>query len=206
MQVLDVSKDEGWVQKKQWKAHKDPVVRLTVDPASLWIVRPSFPFPLPFPPFHLIRFHSYPSSALRADPLVGRAGRDFASRKRFLRHGLLVGWHTPRRLARFVLSSASSPSPSHLYLFGSSPADEEMHLRQPDYCTYRTLRSLSISWNADSSRPSDLHGTVDNIEFLQQAITSVETPDIISFGFQEMVRLQFPSHFVPPVKLTFVFT
>lgn len=68
-----------------------------------------------------------------------------------------------------------------------SIADAELHLRQPDYCTFRSVRALSVTWNVDSHRPTDLQGPVDNLEFLRNVLTSVDSPDIISFGFQEMV-------------------
>ena len=66
--------------------------------------------------------------------------------------------------------------------------DTELHLRQSEYCTYSSVRSLCISWNIDASVPQDLSGSAANYEFLQQALTSADSPDIISFGFQEMVR------------------
>lgn len=93
VQVLDVSQ-ESWRVQKAWKAHKDPVVRLTVDSASLWIVR--FPF-YPLPLFSSL------FSVLATDP-PSQAGRDSPSRKRFFRRSELVGRHPPRRLARCVLS------------------------------------------------------------------------------------------------------
>jgi len=52
------------------------------------------------------------------------------------------------------------------------------------------VRALCISWNIDASRPGDLHGTVDNLEFLRNALTSTESPDIISIGFQEVIDLE----------------
>jgi len=65
--------------------------------------------------------------------------------------------------------------------------DHELHLRQPDFCTFRSIRALCVSWNIDASRPHDLVGTMDNLEFLKNALHSADSPDIISFGFQEMV-------------------
>ncbi|GAA5894786.1 hypothetical protein JCM6882_006680 [Rhodosporidiobolus microsporus] len=127
--VYDVE-SEPWTVKKAWKAHKDPVVRLVVDPASLW------------------QDETLQVASASNDTVCLWDG--------FLREDWL---------------------------------DSELHLRQPDYCTFRTIRSLCISWNIDACRPGDLHGTVDNLEFLEKALTSVESPDIISVGFQEVVDL-----------------
>ncbi|KAM0747344.1 DNase I-like protein [Meredithblackwellia eburnea MCA 4105] len=70
--------------------------------------------------------------------------------------------------------------------------ETELHLRQREFCTYRTIRALCISWNVDACKPQDLAtGNVpQNFEFLQECLTSVDGPDIISFGFQEMIDLE----------------
>ncbi|KAJ8295387.1 T-complex protein 1 subunit alpha [Rhodotorula toruloides] len=128
--VYDVSSDV-WVVTKSWKASKDPITRLVVDPSSLW------------------HDGSLQVASASSDMVCLWDG--------FLREDWI---------------------------------DAELHLRQPDFCTFRTIRTLSISWNVDASRPSDLHGSVDNLEFLRNVLTSVDSPDIISFGFQEMIDLE----------------
>ncbi|GAA5978401.1 hypothetical protein JCM10908_004340 [Rhodotorula pacifica] len=128
--VYDVSTDP-WTVKKAWKAHEDPVIRLMVDPTSLW-----------------------QDSTLQ---VASASNETVCLWDGFLREDWI---------------------------------DAELHLRQPDYCTFRPVRALCVTWNVDSNRPSDLHGTVDNLEFLRNVLTSVESPDIISFGFQEMIDLE----------------
>jgi hypothetical protein len=61
--------------------------------------------------------------------------------------------------------------------------------RQADYCTFRQVKLLVCSWNIDSAKPHDLSGTVENALFLEQVLGSVESPDIIVFGFQEVIPL-----------------
>jgi hypothetical protein len=68
--------------------------------------------------------------------------------------------------------------------------DQELVLRQADYCTFRPIKTLVISWNIDASTPSQLSGSVNNSEFLTQALTSMDGPDIIVFGFQEVIDLE----------------
>ncbi|GAA5837701.1 hypothetical protein JCM9279_006838 [Rhodotorula babjevae] len=128
--VYDVS-CEPWTVVKAWKAHKDPVIRLTVDPASLW-----------------------KDETLQ---VASATGDNVCMWDGFLREDWI---------------------------------DAELHLRQPDFCSFRSVRALCISWNIDASRPGDLHGTVDNLEFLRNALTSVDSPDIISIGFQEVIDLE----------------
>lgn len=128
--VYDVSTDP-WTVKKAWKAHDDPVIRLMVDPASLW-----------------------QDSTLQ---VASASNETVCLWDGFLREDWI---------------------------------DAELHLRQPDYCSFRPIRALCVTWNVDSNRPTDLHGSVDNLEFLRNALTSVESPDIISFGFQEVIDLE----------------
>lgn len=66
----------------------------------------------------------------------------------------------------------------------------ELNKRKVDFCTFRTIRTLVVSWNIDSCTPSSLVGAQENVEFLNQVLTSVESPDIISFGFQEVIDLE----------------
>ncbi|GAA5867868.1 hypothetical protein JCM1840_003469 [Sporobolomyces johnsonii] len=128
--VYDVE-SEPWTVVKAWKAHKDPVIRLTVDPASLWT-----------------------DEILQ---VVSATHEQICLWDGFLRDDWI---------------------------------DSELHLRQPDFCTFRSVRALCVSWNIDASRPSDLVGSPDNLEFFKNALTSVDSPDIISFGFQEMIDLE----------------
>ena len=48
-----------------------------------------------------------------------------------------------------------------------------------------------VSWNCDSSRPDSLNGEPQNFNFLNEALHSVDSaPDIIVFGFQEVIDLE----------------
>ncbi|KAK4053795.1 hypothetical protein OIV83_001451 [Microbotryomycetes sp. JL201] len=76
------------------------------------------------------------------------------------------------------------------YMLLTPIADAELMLRQPEFCTYRTIRALCVTWNIDAAKPTDLVGTADNLNFLHDVLSSVDSPDIISFGFQEMIDLE----------------
>ncbi|KAL7423420.1 hypothetical protein Q5752_001000 [Cryptotrichosporon argae] len=67
--------------------------------------------------------------------------------------------------------------------------DHQMILRQPDYCTFRPIRVLVVTWNIDSAKPTDLGGSMENATFLEQCLSSVDSPDIVVFGFQEVISL-----------------
>jgi hypothetical protein len=64
-----------------------------------------------------------------------------------------------------------------------------MLVRQPDYCALREIKALICSWNIDSAKPGDLSGTDDNVHFFPDMLGSVDRPEIIVFGFQEVIPL-----------------
>lgn len=66
--------------------------------------------------------------------------------------------------------------------------DNQLVTRQPQYCEFREVRILVCTWNIDSAKPSDLVGGT-NANFLPELLSSVESPDIIVFGFQEVIPL-----------------
>lgn len=62
--------------------------------------------------------------------------------------------------------------------------------REHEFSTFRDLRVLIVSWNLDSQKPDSLTGTPDNINFLHDVLTSVDSPDVIAFGLQELIDLE----------------
>lgn len=76
-------------------------------------------------------------------------------------------------------------------LLGGDWIDREIQKYEAGYSTFRDLKVLIVTWNCDSAKPDSLYGDPANINFLHDALTSVEdTPDIISFGFQEVIDLE----------------
>jgi hypothetical protein len=82
-----------------------------------------------------------------------------------------------------------------------------MQEREAEYCRFRDLTVLISSWNIDSSKPGDLAGSPENQSFLQQCLTSVESPDVVVFGWQEVIDLNnrklTASTFQPSVRIVF---
>ena len=73
---------------------------------------------------------------------------------------------------------------THLY------QDHELMTREYEYSSYRELNTLIVSWNVDANKPDALTGDPSNIDFLKDVLTSANSPDIISIGFQEVVDLE----------------
>lgn len=71
-----------------------------------------------------------------------------------------------------------------------STSDNELTKHENEFSTYHDAKILMVSWNVDAARPDMLTGDAENISFLRDALTSVDSPDIIVFGFQEVIDLE----------------
>lgn len=68
--------------------------------------------------------------------------------------------------------------------------DHELLKREQAFSTFRDLNLLAVSWNVDAARPDALTTASVNANFLRDVLNSVDSPDIISFGFQEVIDLE----------------
>ncbi|EJD42447.1 DNase I-like protein [Auricularia subglabra TFB-10046 SS5] len=75
-------------------------------------------------------------------------------------------------------------------LLGGEWIEDQLLQRERKFCSYRALRTLICTWNVDAARPDGLTGSPANVTFLESLLQSVESPDIIVFGFQELIDLE----------------
>lgn len=68
--------------------------------------------------------------------------------------------------------------------------EQRMIQQEAHFCAYRTIKTLIVSWNVDAMKPDALVGKEENYSFLSKALKSVTNPDIIVFGFQELIDLE----------------
>lgn len=63
--------------------------------------------------------------------------------------------------------------------------------REHEFSSFRDLSVLIVSWNMDSAKPDILQdNNPDNFNFLRDVLSSVDSPDIIAFGLQELIDLE----------------
>lgn len=67
----------------------------------------------------------------------------------------------------------------------TQPSESEMHRRDVEYCRFRETRASVITWNAGASSPFDIRS-----DFLRDAIHAEDPPEVLVFGFQEIVDLE----------------
>ncbi|OBZ71955.1 Synaptojanin-1 [Grifola frondosa] len=75
-------------------------------------------------------------------------------------------------------------------LLGTDWIEQELLKREVEFSSFRNMNVLIVSWNLDSAKPDTLNGTTENVNFLQDVLSSVDCPDIIAFGFQELIDLE----------------
>jgi hypothetical protein len=131
MSVFDMGQTP-WTLKKDWQAHKNPVMRVVADRSSFYTL------------------DRCQVVSLGADNMVR------------LWDGLLQeDW-----------------------------LESEMKLRDVEYCTFDTLKAMILTWNAGASTPHSLRYSESDASFIQDLLQNSGSPDIIVFGFQELVDLE----------------
>lgn len=67
--------------------------------------------------------------------------------------------------------------------------DAEIHRRISEFSTSRPLRAVICTWNAGASLPNKLSRDYEDSRWIENMLRDAQEPDIISFGFQELVDL-----------------
>ncbi|KAM6489314.1 DNase I-like protein [Amanita muscaria] len=76
-------------------------------------------------------------------------------------------------------------------LLGMDWMQDELQRREDSYSKFRDVTALFFSWNCDAARPDSLTGDPANVNLFSDILNSVdEPPDIIVFGFQEVIDLE----------------
>jgi hypothetical protein len=68
--------------------------------------------------------------------------------------------------------------------------ESEMKRKDEEYCELRKLKALILTWNAGASTPNSLRYSDTDANFFQNLLQSSGSPDILVFGFQELVDLE----------------
>ena len=66
----------------------------------------------------------------------------------------------------------------------------EMRIKEVEYCEFETIKALIMTWNAGASTPNSLRYSDSDASFIQSLLQENGSPDILVFGFQELVDLE----------------
>ncbi|KAI1982433.1 hypothetical protein LOZ53_000141 [Ophidiomyces ophidiicola] len=79
---------------------------------------------------------------------------------------------------------------SHIRIWDGMLEDDwleaKMHSLDVDYCKFREISTAIVTWNIGATVP----GNLPNSNFIAEAIHPEDPPDILVFGFQELVDLE----------------
>ncbi|KAF7984888.1 hypothetical protein HWV62_10883 [Athelia sp. TMB] len=105
---------------------------------------------------------------------------------------LFVDPHSIEKLGRLSVVSIGKDQQLRLWdgFLSSDWIDMELTKREQSFSTFRSLKVLIVSWNIDAATPDALSRDSINSKFLFDVLSSVNSPDIVSFGFQETVDLE----------------
>lgn len=68
--------------------------------------------------------------------------------------------------------------------------ENDMQDRDVEYCSFREITALVVSWNAGASTPAHFRYEENEPQFFQEILRASEPPDLLIFGFQELVDLE----------------
>jgi hypothetical protein len=65
-----------------------------------------------------------------------------------------------------------------------------MQQRDSEYCEFRELSARVMTWNAGATKPTTLRHSEQDRNFYRELLEPQDPPDILVFGFQELVDLE----------------
>ena len=68
--------------------------------------------------------------------------------------------------------------------------ETEMHSHDVEFCQFREIKALIMTWNAGASTPGSLRRDAQDDVFFRNLFQEIDPPDILVFGFQELVDLE----------------
>ena len=97
-----------------------------------------------------------------------------------------MGWDVRERLVGYIDPVMS--------FSGNGEADKvseiDMQEHDTNYCEFREIKSVVVTWNAGATTPASLRYDERDNNFFREVIQADDPPDILAFGFQELVDLE----------------
>lgn len=65
-----------------------------------------------------------------------------------------------------------------------------MQSHEQYFCDFAAIKTLVVTWNAGASTPYHLQHSKEDSDFMRNLLQGSNSPDILVFGFQELVDLE----------------
>lgn len=99
---------------------------------------------------------------------------------------------SPYRLDRQQILSLGADNKIRIWdgLLQDDWLEDSMKSKDTQYCDFEELKALFFTWNAGASTPHSLRYSDGDATFFQDLVQASDSPDILVFGFQELVDLE----------------
>lgn len=67
--------------------------------------------------------------------------------------------------------------------------ETDMQNHDTDYCNFREIKTVVVTWNAGASTPTSLRYDEKDVSSFREVLHVDSPPEILVFGFQELVDL-----------------
>ena len=69
-------------------------------------------------------------------------------------------------------------------------AENDLRQHDTDYCSFREIKAVVVTWNVGAAGPANVRYEEKESNFFQEILQTHEPPDILIFGFQELIDLE----------------
>ncbi|RYO52001.1 putative inositol polyphosphate 5-phosphatase [Alternaria arborescens] len=106
--------------------------------------------------------------------------------------GILADRTSIWKLDRFQVASLGTDSMLRVWdgMMKEDWLENLMQQRDSEYCEFRELSARVMTWNAGATKPANIRNTEQDRNFFREIIEPGNSPDILVFGFQELVDLE----------------
>ncbi|KAH7396114.1 Endonuclease/exonuclease/phosphatase [Pyrenochaeta sp. MPI-SDFR-AT-0127] len=106
--------------------------------------------------------------------------------------GILADRTSIWKLDRFQVASLGTDTMLRIWdgMLKNDWLETLMQQRDNEYCEFRELSARVMTWNAGATKPTVLRNTEQDRNFFREILEPENPPDILVFGFQELVDLE----------------
>ncbi|KAH6881636.1 Endonuclease/exonuclease/phosphatase [Alternaria rosae] len=106
--------------------------------------------------------------------------------------GILADRTSIWKLDRFQVASLGTDTMLRVWdgMMKDDWLENLMQQRDGEYCEFRELSARVMTWNAGAVKPANLRNTEQDRNFFREVLEPENPPDILVFGFQELVDLE----------------
>ncbi|KAG5942768.1 hypothetical protein E4U53_007173 [Claviceps sorghi] len=98
----------------------------------------------------------------------------------------------PYRMERVQILSLGADSKVKIWdgMLQDNWLEDDLKSKDIEYCQFEEIKAMVFTWNAGASTPHSLRYSDGDASFFQNLLQSSGSPDILVFGFQELVDLE----------------